>query len=365
MYGFYSMNLFGQTCNLQIEITVYYVGIKSLKKLFCCKKGMACMADQVLTMPGVAPTSARPGEVALRTINLMKQYGQRLAVNDLSLEVRRGEIFGFLGPNGAGKTTTIRMALGLISPTSGRVEILGKDVFTQRAQILPRVGALIETPALYLYLSGRNNLRAIASALGGVPEKRIDYVLELVGLVGRQKDKVKTYSLGMKQRLGIAMALLQDPDVLILDEPANGMDPAGIVEMRDLMHQLSAAGKTIFISSHLLTEVQQLCTRVAIINLGKLVTESSVAELTGSQGDFRVTVERPEEALALVKAQPWGARARLDDGALITQAPEGSGRALNLFLSQAGFVPDLLERPTQDLEQVFLNLTNSGSGDIK
>src|SRR5579883_1759530 len=137
MYGFYSMNLFGQTCNLQIEITVYYVGIKSLKKLFCCKKGMACMADQVLTMPGVAPTSARPGEVALRTINLMKQYGQRLAVNDLSLEVRRGEIFGFLGPNGAGKTTTIRMALGLISPTSGRVEILGKDVFTQRAQILP------------------------------------------------------------------------------------------------------------------------------------------------------------------------------------------------------------------------------------
>lgn len=324
------------------------------------------MAEQVLTMPTSASKVDLTGDVALRTINLTKQYKQRLAVNNLSLEVRQGEIFGFLGPNGAGKTTTIRMALGLITPTSGSVEVLGQDVATRRAQVLPRVGALIETPALYLYLSGRNNLRAIGSALGGVPEKRIDAVLELVGLKGRQKDKVKTYSLGMKQRLGIAMALLQDPDVLILDEPTNGMDPAGIVEMRDLMHHLTEEGKTVFISSHLLSEVQQICTRVAIINLGKLVTESSVAELTQGQGEFRVTVERPREAVDLLWTQPWGMSARRDgDDALITKAPEGSGRALNLFLSQAGFVPEMLERPTQDLEQVFLNLTNSGSGDIK
>lgn len=323
------------------------------------------MADQVLLRPGAVATTYT-GEVALRTIQLSKRYGQRMAVNDLNLEVRRGEIFGFLGPNGAGKTTTIRMALGLITPTAGSVEILGWNVVSHRAQILPRVGALIETPALYLYLSGRNNLRAVGSALGGVPEKRIDAVLELVGLAGRQKDRVKTYSLGMKQRLGVAIALLQDPDVLILDEPANGLDPAGIVEMRDLMHRLSEAGKTVFISSHLLTEVQQICTRVAIINLGKLVTESSVAELTKGQGEFRVTVERAQQALMLLKQQPWGLGARMDgENALITRAPENSGRALNLFLSQSGYVPEMLERPSQDLEQVFLNLTNGNSGDVK
>lgn len=324
------------------------------------------MADQVLTRPDNVPAAAQTGEIALRTIHLTKQYWQRLAVNDLSLEVKRGEIFGFLGPNGAGKTTTIRMALGLITPTAGSVEILGKDVIARRAEILPRVGALIETPALYLYLSGRNNLRAIGSALGGVPEKRIDAVLEQVGLVGRQKDKVRTYSLGMKQRLGIAMALLQEPDVLILDEPANGMDPAGIVEMRDLVHALAAEGKTIFISSHLLAEVQQICTRVAIIDQGKLITESSIADLTKGQGEFRVTVEQAGKALALVKEQSWGRGARMDGAdALITSSPDGHGRSLNIFLTRAGFVPEMLERPTQDLEQVFLNLTNSGSGDVK
>jgi ABC-type multidrug transport system ATPase subunit len=324
------------------------------------------MAEQILTVPDFAPLPTKSDEIALRTISLTKKYGQRLVVNNLNLEVKRGEIFGFLGPNGAGKTTTIRMALNLITPTSGSVEILGKNVATQAARVLPRVGALIETPALYLYLSGRNNLRTIGAALGGVPEKRIDAVLELVGLVGRQKDRVKTYSLGMKQRLGVAIALLQNPDILILDEPTNGMDPAGIVEMRDLMHQLSAAGKTIFISSHLLTEVQQICTRVAIIAQGKLITESSVAALTSGGNEFRVTVEQVAQALELLKTQPWGENARLDGlNTLVTKAPDNSGRALNLFLVQAGFVPETLERASQDLEQVFLTLTNSGSGDIK
>ena len=314
-------------------------------------------------MPGVDRSSSRSGEVVLRTRNLSKQYGKRLAVNDLNLEVRRGEIFGFLGPNGAGKTTTIRMMLGLIAPTAGSVDILGRDVITHRAQILPRVGALVETPALYLYLSGRNNLRVVGSALGGVSKARIDAILELVGLQNRQKDRVRTYSLGMKQRLGVAMALLQDPDVLILDEPANGLDPAGIVEMRDLMHQLSAAGKTVFISSHLLTEVQQICTRVAIINLGKLVTESTIEELTNGRGEFSVTLERPREALALVQAQTWGASAHLDgNGALITPAPNHRGRELNLFLVNAGFAPDTISQATQDLEEVFLRLTGNGGG---
>src|SRR6266513_6103154 len=202
------------------------------------------MTNQVMSMPGMDATGSPSGEVVLRTRNLSKHYGKRLAVKNLNLEVRRGEIMGFLGPNGAGKTTTIRMALGLIAPTTGSVEILGQEVATHGSRILPRVGALVETPALYLYMSGRNNLRAVASVLGGVPASRIDAVLDLVGLRARQRDRVRTYSLGMKQRLGVAIALLQDPDVLILDEPANGLDPAGIVEMRDWMHRLSAEGKT-------------------------------------------------------------------------------------------------------------------------
>ena len=311
-------------------------------------------------------TTTQAGEVVLRTYNLTKQYGQRIAVNNLDLEVRRGEIFGFLGPNGAGKTTTIRMALGLIAPTGGSIEILGQDIATHGSRILPRVGALVETPALYLYMSGRNNLRAVASVLGGVPEKRIDAVLELVGLQSRQKDRVRTYSLGMKQRLGVAIALLQDPDLLILDEPANGLDPAGIVEMRDLMHRLSAEGKTVFISSHLLPEVQQICTRVAIINLGKLVTVATIEELTAGHGEFTVAVERTQEALALIQVQAWGKNAHLDErGAIVTQAPQGHGRDLNLFLVNAGFVPDALAQTTQDLEQVFLRLTNTGSGGVQ
>ncbi len=324
------------------------------------------MTEKLMTAPGVANTSSPSGEVVLRTRNLSKHYGNRLAVNNLNLEVRRGEIFGFLGPNGAGKTTTIRMALGLIAPTSGSVEILGLDVATHRANVLPRVGALVETPALYLYLSGRDNLRAVASVLGGVPKARIDAVLGLVGLSARQKDRVRTYSLGMKQRLGVAMALLQDPDVLVLDEPANGLDPAGIVEMRDLMHRLSAEGKTVFISSHLLPEVQQICTRVAIINLGKLVTEATIEELTSRHGEFAVTLDRAEQALALIQAQTWGRDAHLDaDGALITPAPGERGRELNLFLVKAGFAPDTITQATQDLEQVFLHLTNGGSGEVK
>ena len=219
---------------------------------------------------------------------------------------------------------------------------------------------------MYLYMSGRNNLRVVGSVLGGVPDERVDAVLELVGLRGRQKDRVRTYSLGMKQRLGVAIALLQDPDILILDEPANGLDPAGIVEMRDLMHRLAAEGKTVFISSHMLSEVQQICTRVAIINLGRLISESSIEELISGRGEFSVKLERANEALALIQKQPWGRSSRLDSsGALVTLAPEGRGRNLNLFLVNAGFAPDMLTQTTQDLEQVFLSLTNSGTGEIK
>ena len=237
----------------------------------------------------------------LETRGLSKSYGSRQAVKSLDLSVGQGEIFGFLGPNGAGKTTTIRMALGLIRPTAGIVEVLGQDVGRNRKQVLPRVGALVESPALYLYMSGRDNLKAVGDVLGGVPKGRIDAVLETVGLADRQRDLVRSYSLGLKQRLGLAIALLNDPDLLILDEPANGLDPAGVVEMRDLLRSLAAQGKTIFISSHVLSEVQQICGRVAIINLGELVKVATVEELIASHGEFTVVVEDAPAVLELVR----------------------------------------------------------------
>src|SRR5690242_14407580 len=206
------------------------------------------------------------------------------------------------------------MALGLIAPTAGKVEVLGKDVRSHRSEVLPRVGALVESPALYSYLSGRDNLRAVGDLLGGVSEKRIDEVLEIVSLTGRDRDKVRTYSMGMKQRLGLGIALLNDPELLILDEPANGLDPAGIVEMRDLMRRLAAEGKTVFISSHVLSEVQQICTRVAIINHGKLVRVASVHDLLQAPGEFEVRVDAPDDLVTALRRQTWGTAARSEDG---------------------------------------------------
>jgi ABC-type multidrug transport system ATPase subunit len=320
------------------------------------------------TMAGAAASSAhvRSDEVVVRLQNLTKQYGKRLVVDNLSLNIHRGEIFGFLGPNGAGKTTTIRMVFGLITPTAGSVKILEKSIAHHRAEVLPRVGALIEAPALYLYMSGLDNLKAVAATLGGVPAKSYDAILEVVGLKGREKDRVRTYSLGMKQRLGLAIALLQDPELLILDEPANGLDPAGIVEMRDLMRRLASEGKTVLTSSHLLAEVQQICSRVAIINFGKLVTETTIEDLTQGHGEYEVRVDRAQEALLLIQRQPWGRSAHLSaEGTIITAVPQGRGRELNAFLSQASFVADTLAPVTRDLEQVFLQLTNSHAGDVK
>lgn len=293
----------------------------------------------------------------LTTHGLSKTYGTRQAVRSLDLEVRRGEVFGFLGPNGAGKTTTIRMALGLVRPTAGRVEILGSEVQANRARVLPRVGALVETPALYGYLSGRNNLKAFAHMLGGLPDSRLAAVLELVGLADRQKDKVKSYSMGMKQRLAVAIALLNEPELLILDEPANGLDPAGIVEMRDLLRQLAAAGKTVFISSHVLAEVQQICDRVAIINLGQLVRLAGVAELVAGRGEFVLRLPNPAPALELVRRQEWGRSARIESGALVARSPSGRGRELLHFLAQAGIWADGIDERQHSLEEIFLSLT--------
>ncbi|MFZ0215625.1 MAG: ABC transporter ATP-binding protein [Candidatus Dormiibacterota bacterium] len=294
----------------------------------------------------------------LQTEALCKRYGSRLAVDHLNLRVLRGEVFGFLGPNGAGKTTTIRMLLGLIRPTSGRVELFGRDLAAHRAQVLPRVGALIEAPALYPYLSGRANLRAFAGPLAGISSERIDEVLRTVDLADRQRDRVRSYSLGMKQRLGVAAAMLSNPDLLVLDEPANGLDPAGIVEMRDLLRSVVAKGATVFVSSHVLGEVQQLCDRVAIIARGQLITEAPVAKLLSGQGEFEVRVENPEAALQVLQRSEWGRAARLEAGVIVTQSPTGQGRELARTLAEAGFYPDHLAERTHDLESIFLQLTS-------
>ncbi|MGH2478207.1 MAG: ABC transporter ATP-binding protein [Ktedonobacteraceae bacterium] len=311
-----------------------------------------------------AMNTSQASTTVLRTYDLTKHYGTRVAVNRLNLEVRRGEIVGFLGPNGAGKTTSIRMLLGLIAPTAGRVELFGRDLVTERASLLPRIGALVETPALYLHLTGRENLRAVGALLGGVPCQRLDTVMELVGLHARQRDRVRKYSLGMKQRLGVGIALLNNPDLLILDEPANGLDPAGIVEMRDLLHHLASEGKTVFLSSHLLGEVQQICSRVVFLNAGRLVADRTVEALTRGQGEYAIRLEHSQQALALLQQQPWGKSARLDDaGTLITPAPQQSGRDLYTFLAQAGFTPESLAPATQNLEEVFFSLINTHEGD--
>ena len=312
--------------------------------------------DELLATPQTRAMS----ESVLVTEKLSKSYRRLEAVKDLDLEVRGGEVFGFLGPNGAGKTTTIRMCLGLIRPTSGRALVLGRDVQLHGAQALPRVGALIESPALYGYMSGRNNLLCFADTLCGVPKSRIDELLELMDLRDRQLDLVRTYSLGMKQRLGLAVAMLHDPELLILDEPANGLDPAGIVEMRTLLRKLAAGGKTVFISSHVLAEVQQTCDRVAILNRGELIRVAPVTELVRGSGEFEVRVANPVEAVAAIRRQPWGNGARVVDGVVVTASPSGRGRELNEFLVRSGFSPDSVSERAEELEDVFLRLTGGG-----
>jgi ABC-2 type transport system ATP-binding protein len=296
----------------------------------------------------------------LQLDGLCRAYGGRMVVDHVDLALRRGEILGFLGPNGAGKTTTLRMALNLVRPTAGTARVLGHDVWREPRRVLPRVGALVEEPALYPHLSGRDNLRAFAAAVGGARTPTIRELLAVVGLTERQHDRVRTYSLGMKQRLGVAIALLNDPDLLVLDEPANGLDPLGIAEMRDLMARLAAEGRAVFLCSHVLREVEAICTRVAIVDRGRLVHEGSVDEVLAGTGEFWLQVREPGRVLTLLRAQEWGRTARLLDGRLVTPSPTGEGRDLCAFLAAAGHPPDALDRFRHDLEEVFLRVTNVG-----
>jgi ABC-2 type transport system ATP-binding protein len=222
-------------------------------------------------------------QTAIRTEQLTKRYGDLVAVDGLNLTVQTGEVFGLLGPNGAGKTTTIAMLLGLIRPTSGRAELFGQAITNDLPAVLRNVGAMIEAPAFYPYLSGRANLQVLAR-MRGIADGRVDTVLATVGLSDRGRHRVRTYSQGMKQRLAIAAALLGEPRLILLDEPTNGLDPAGTVEMRQLIRTLSSNGTTVVLCSHLLSEVEQLCERIAILNKGRLVAEGTVTALLAAAG---------------------------------------------------------------------------------
>ncbi|SFW69967.1 ABC-2 type transport system ATP-binding protein [Amycolatopsis australiensis] len=267
-----------------------------------------------------------------------------------------GEVYGFLGPNGAGKTTTLRMLLGLIRPTSGRVRLFGAG---PGPASLARVGALIEGPAFYPYLSGRANLRVLADH-AGVPRARVDGVLDVVSLADRAKDRYSTYSLGMKQRLGLAAALLKDPELVVLDEPTNGLDPAGMADMRVTLRDLAAGGCTVLLSSHLLAEVEQICDRVGVLDHGRLVAETTVAGLRAG-GALRVVPDPVERAREHLERRYGAGRVRVDGNALELDVDPGQAGRVNAELVGAGCTVTELRWHEPDLEQTFLALTG-GTG---
>jgi ABC-type multidrug transport system ATPase subunit len=295
--------------------------------------------------------------LVIETHALTKRYGDAIvAVDGLELRVRRGEVYGFLGPNGAGKTTTLRMLLGLVRPTSGTAAVLGAPPGSPDG--LARIGALVEAPAFYPYLSGRDNLRVLAG-YAGVQEDRVEAVLDEVRLSDRAADRSSTYSLGMKQRLGVAAALLKDPELLILDEPTNGLDPAGMAEMREFIRSLGAGGRTVVLSSHLMGEIEQVSDRVGVIRAGALVAEGTVEELRGRAG-LRVRAEPQAEAARLIGALPDVDAVASVDGLLDVIVDTARAPAINRALVEAGIAVSELYAQKASLEDVFLELTTSG-----
>ncbi|WP_035769147.1 ATP-binding cassette domain-containing protein [Arthrobacter castelli] len=295
-------------------------------------------------------------EARIVTDELTKNYGERTAVDAVSLRVEQGEVYGFLGPNGAGKTTTLRMVLGLVRPTSGTVEILGSS--PGDPAVLRRVGSLVEEPGFYPYLSGRDNLRVLAH-YNGLGNQQVEDVLEQVELRSRGSERFKTYSLGMKQRLGVAAALLGDPQLLILDEPTNGLDPAGMADMRALIRRVAEFGRTVLLSSHLLGEVQQICDRVGVISDGRLLEEGTVADLRGASA-IRV-VASPVEAAEQVVEQLFGpdAIARQQDGSLQLDVDADRPAEITAALVHAGVEVREIRPVERTLEEVFLEMTGT------
>jgi ABC-2 type transport system ATP-binding protein len=296
------------------------------------------------------------------TRGLTKRYGRVLAVDHVDLDVREGDRYGFLGPNGSGKTTVVRMLLGLVYATSGEIEVMGRPVPAKVADVLPQIGALVEGPSCYGHLSGRANLALIDASGRAAPRRtrrrRIAGALERVGLAGVDNRAVKKYSLGMRQRLGIAAALLRSPRLLVLDEPTNGLDPQGIREIRDLLTELNQAGTTVFMSSHQLGEVEQLCTRVGIVDRGRLVLQQDLDELRGPTG--RVVLHTPDAGRA---ATLLGGRVEQREGDRLVVA-EADPAQVNAELVTAGLRVTEIGPERRSLEELMLAVTGSGSDRI-
>src|SRR5436305_1502904 len=300
-------------------------------------------------------TTATPVEVR----GLVKTYGTIRAVDQVDLTVEPGDIYGYLGPNGAGKTTTLRMLLGLIRRDGGSGALFGRDP-AQGIEALEHVAGFVESPTFYPYLSGRENLQLLGALDGGVDPKRIDDVLEQVELRDRARDRVGTYSLGMRQRLGIAAALLRDPKLLILDEPANGLDPAGIRDMRTLIAGLPERGVTVLYSSHLLAEVEEVCNRVAIVNDGKIAFEGRLDELRASFG-ISYRLETSDDAMAQAAARELGFAAHSADGGLSLDAERAAVDRLTVELGRRGIAIRHLSQQRRSLEDLFFQLTDAAA----
>ncbi len=316
----------------------------------------AALPPATISHTDIHATPAPASDLVIQTSGLTKRYGQIVAVDALDLNIRRGEVYGFLGPNGAGKTTTLRMLLGLIRPTSGKVSVLGSAAGS--SQSLLQVGAMIETPAFYPFLSGEDNLRMLAR-YSRVAESRIPLVLEQVDLLGRGGDPFRTYSLGMKQRLGVAAALLKDPALLILDEPTNGLDPAGMAEMRILIRELGKGERTVLLSSHLMTEIEQISDRVGIVAHGKLVAEGTVEDLRGPDR-LIIRADPIDRATAVVVALAGNHVTREGDALRIDgiAALDLDSASINQRLVAAGIAVHELRLERASLESVFFSLTD-------
>lgn len=299
-------------------------------------------------------------EVIIEANGLGKQFGKLRAVDGLDLHIERGDVFGFLGPNGAGKSTTIRMMLGLVRPLNGSVKVFGQDVWTNKVRALFKVGALVESPAFYKYLTGRQNLWIFSKLSGNGRREAIDLALQRVGLTDRADDKVKAYSHGMKQRLGIACAIVGDPELVVLDEPTNGLDPQGIKDVRELIGRLSEEhGMTVFLSSHLLHEVEQICTKVAVIHLGRKTASGTVAQLLAGKDRIRFSVGRAADAAAALDGQDIAKICEVGPDWLIVEAKGGNAAEVNKCLVMGGFDVSAIVPQTTSLEDFYFSLVGT------
>ena len=318
-----------------------------------------------LLEPSVPVRTPAPsnGDLVLETRGLTKRFGKTTAVDDLDLQVRRGEVLGFLGPNGSGKSTTVSMVLGLVTPTEGGVYIQGQPLAENPTLVSDHVGAIIENPAFYPYLTGRDNLRAQAKLTGDVPESRIDELLKLVNMHDRADGKYNTFSLGMKQRIGIASTLLTNPALIILDEPTNGLDPAGQREIRAVIPRLAGQGHAVLLASHLLHEVEQVSDLVVIIRRGKKITQGSVDELLRRDGYFDIQLEDADlgHAARVVRSVDGVESVSVDGSRLIVVALDDRGAAINRTLAEAGMYASQITLKRRSLEDLFLELTAESS----